>query len=452
MKNLMIISALMFISTSSYASVARLLALGMNETSNDGVLYIHDARNVFMNPAWVNVYSNLLVMEYGSTGLNLSADSSYATPSAATVWRSTSPKAQGGVFKKYDNYVVGAYLGNESNTSSLLRTVATSAASTMNNYVSSTNVNSKMLPTADNQLDLFFGLEQGYKYGLDLIYTDNKDDTRSLKYNSFSIRFGIIGSGWDAHLHSGLVSKTYSTDTITPLNTSALSDTVYQEFKAKLNLQVGGSYNVGAHSKIFGYYNTTSWEQIDSYSKYTTFHTAGAASGLGVSGQQGTVKGDYSSYYIGWGDQMPVENGDNIFVSVAAKKTDINIKFTNKTQVRHVVIPLTIGYEGKVTEWLTFRGSVVQNLYGQRNNQNEASLNPVAKGLLVSSYGADGKATIANSTAVNAGATLTFGNLSIDGLIGTTDESRTGTIGTGTNKGVLSLDNLLTTVGINYKF
>lgn len=41
-------------STSVFASQARLLALGMNETDNEGMYYISDARNIFLNPAYIN--------------------------------------------------------------------------------------------------------------------------------------------------------------------------------------------------------------------------------------------------------------------------------------------------------------------------------------------------------------------------------------------------------------
>jgi hypothetical protein len=311
-----------------------------------------------------------------------------------------------------------------------------------------------MLQTADNQVDLFYGFDAGNKYGFDLVYASGKDETRSGKDSGIALKSGVIGSNWDAHVNVSLDSKSNATDIITPLGVGALSDTVAQEFKGKLGLQFGGSYNVGAHSKVFGYYKHFDWDQTDSYTKYTAFHTA--ASGLPAAlkaafenaGQSGTIKGNFSSYYLGWGDQVPVNNGDDIFVSLSAKKTDINVEFANKTEIKHLVIPLTIGYEAKATEWLTLRGSIVQNLYGQRDNKNESSVNPVAKGLVAAIYGTDGKATIANSTAVNAGATLTFGQLSIDGLVGTT-----GTTGTETsNTGVLSGSNLQTTVGMNYKF
>ena len=450
MKKIVIGSALMLLSIQAQASTARLLALGMNEVDNDGVYYIQDARNVFLNPAWVNVYSNMAVMEYGNQGLNLRADTvNDSTNTAANVWQNSTPKAQGGLFKKFENYVVGAYLGDESNTSALLRTAASSTASVFNNYGSAA-ASAKLLQTTQNQLDLFFGMDTGLKYGIDVIYSGSKDDTRSGKDSALALRTGVIGKGWDANLNLSLLEKSDATDTVNPLSTLGATS-VTQEFKGKFGIQGGGSYSVTEHSKVFGYVKHFAWQQSDSYNNYATLH--GAATD--TAGQFGTVTGDFTAYYVGWGAQMPVNNGDSLFLSVQAKEDDIDLNFTNKAQVRHFMIPVVIGYEAKATEWLTVRGSIVQDLYGQKHNGNEESLNPIAQTLISTMYGSDGKATLANSTTVNAGATLTFGNLSIDGLIGTTSGNRTtGAVSSlsGTSKGVLTFDNLLTTVGMNYKF
>jgi hypothetical protein len=137
------------------------------------------------------------------------------------------------------------------------------------------------------------------------------------------------------------------------------------------------------------------------------------------------------------------------------------LKFINKSEIRQLIIPVTIGYEAKATEWLTLRGSIVQNIWGQRDNKNinnnaattGTQLNPVAQSTIASIYGGSGKATVENSTAINAGATLAFGNLSVDGLIGTTGADRAGgTTTVGKKSGVLALDNLETSVAATYKF
>lgn len=454
MKNLMMIgSALLVLSSSAFASQARLLALGMNETDNEGMYYISDSRNIFLNPAYINLYPNQAEFEWGAVGQNVSV---LGTDSAATLNNNpVAPKAQGGVFKKYGDFVYGVYLGNESNTSSLLRIAGTSAISSLNGITNATtfaNTNSKMLQTADNQFDIFFGGGDSLKWAGDLTAAFGKDEARTSKDSAVAIRGGLIGSNWDAHLNLSLASKSNASDSITaPALGVVAPTTVSQEFKGKLGYHIGGSYLLDDKNRVFGYVKHYGWDQTDSFNSY-----GGALATIG--GQNGTVKGDFTSYYLGWGRDFDVNKGDKIFTSLAARKTDINLNFTNKSEVRHLIIPVTLGYEAKATDWLTLRGSVVQNLWGQRDNKNinnagatGTQLNSVARSVVAGIYGGTGKTTnsgIPNSSSVNAGATLAFDKLTIDGLVSTT-----GTTGTANSKtGVLSLDNLETSVGVTYKF
>lgn len=448
MKNLLMIgSALLVLSSSAYATQARLLALGMNETDNEGSYYISDSRNVFLNPAYINVYNNMAVLEWGNVGQYASAG---GVTTATLNNNLSAPKAQGGAFKKYGDFVYGLYFGNESNTSSLLRVAGTSAIAVMNGTTAlpTTNTASKMLQTADNQVDLFFGGDNGLKWAVNPVIAIGKDETRSGKDSAFSIRSGVIGSNWDAHLNVSLGSKSEATDSVSAAALGVGATNVTQEFKGKIGYHVGGSYLLDSKNRIFGYVKHYGWEQTDSF----TYSGAVAA---GIGGQNGTVKGDFTTYHIGWGRDWDVNSGDKIFASLAAKKTDINAEFANKSEIRHIIVPLTLGYEAKATEWLTLRGSVVQNLWGKRDNKNITNygatgtrLNKVASSLISTLYGSSGKATLASSTTVNAGASLTFGQLSVDGLVGTT-----GTTGTAASKkGVLSADNLETSVGVTYKF
>ena len=90
--------------------------------------------------------------------------------------------------------------------------------------------------------------------------------------------------------------------------------------------------------------------------------------------------------------------------------------------------PLTLGFEADATSWLVLRGSVSQNVL-----INKTETKGVSKG------------TQANQTSVNAGATLNFGKLKVDGSIGNA-------AGTGNQTGVLKTDDLLTRVGVHYWF
>lgn len=414
MKKLLTVgTALLLLSTSAFATESRLLALGMNETDNEGMYYIQDGRNIFLNSAYVNLYSDQLVTEYGSNGLTVGA--------GQTLDATHRPKAQGGVFKKIGGLTYGVYYGNESNTSSLLRVAATRSGTAP----------AVALPTADNQIDLFVGGDNGLKWGANATYAHTKNDATLVKETGIATRFGVIGSNWDAHANVSLKSTSES-----PFTTGT------QEFKGKLGFQLGGSY-LFDFARAFGYVKHYGWEQ--------------KATGTT------DVKGDFTSYYVGIGKEYAVNEGGKIFAGLTAKKTDINLKYATKGEVRHLIIPVNIGYEAVATEWLTLRGSIVQNLWGTRDNKRltigATDLSNTAATLIGNIYGATGKASLANSTEVNAGATLTFGQLALDGMLGLTSNNRTSgntTSGGGTsankNQGMLAFDNLASRVGLTYKF
>jgi hypothetical protein len=262
MKKIMMIgSALLVLSSSVFATEARLLALGMKETDNEGMYHVQDGRNIFLNSAYVNNYADQLVTEYGGIGRPFAA--------TATTEAVNKGKAQGGVFKKYGGLVYGLYFGNESNTSSLLRILGTSDESA-----------GKMLQTADNQIDLFVGGEAGVKWGANLLYANGKKESISSKDNAISTRFGLIGSNWDAHANISLSSKAETAST-----------TGIQEFKGKLGVQVGGSYVLGV-GRAYGYVKNYSWEQSNT----------GSA----------TVKGAFTAYNFGYGSEMTVNSTDKL--------------------------------------------------------------------------------------------------------------------------------------------
>lgn len=440
----------MLLSTSAFATQSRLLALGLKELDNEGSYYIQDSRNIFLNSANVNNYADLVVLEYGAAGRLLSSNNN-------SIEQYDQPKAQGGVFRKVGDYVIGAYYGNESNTSSLIRIASSSAAAISFPGVTANGPSApKMLGTSDNQIDLFFaGQASDIKWGTNLLFAKSKDDVNVKEDSAIALRLGLIGSKWDAHLNLSLQSKAESTDIIAstaPYNTAA---TITQESEGKIGIHVGGSYDIGTNNKLFGYVKTYGWEQKDSFASYPIADQL--AGNYVAGGQTGTVEGDFTTIQLGWGKATTVNENGTIFTSAYVRHTKINLEFRNKTEVENLVIPLTVGYEAPATDWLTLRGSIVHNVWGTRDNKNFNSANPIARSLVVGTYGAQGKGTLPNTTEVNAGATLTFGNVNIDGLIGVTSPSRAGgvTSATGTpnkNQGVLAFDNLASKVGLTYKF
>lgn len=440
MKKVLLVGAtLSLLSTSAMASQARLLSLGMSETDNDGMYHIQDNRNIFLNPAWLNVYNNYVTVEFGKNG-TVAGTNANGTP-YTTFDRNDKPKAQGGFFKKHGEMVYGLYLGAESNTSSLLRAAGTSSVAALN-VDGGTTPNSKMLQSADNQFDFFLAGENGIKWGANATFARGKDDSRNASDLAIATRWGLMTDRWDAHLNLSLASKAHATDSGGSL--AGVYADVYSELKGKLGFQLGGSYLISGNNRVFGYVKHYGWEQTQtgvtqaSNTPITNPITTQPMGPLG--GQNGTVKGDFTSYHLGWGTHYDVNTSDKLYVSFSAKKTDINAKFANKGEVRHLVLPISLAYEAKANDWLTLRGSVTQSVWSSRDNKNLTSLNIIARNLIAQQFGSQGKGTVANTTDVRAGATLTFGNLELDGLIGAS------------NLGELDGNDLFSRAGLTYKF
>lgn len=441
----------MLLSTSAFATQSRLIALGLKELDNEGSYYIQDNRNIFLNAAAVNDVGDSIIMEYGASGRLLSSNNT-------SVEQLDQPKAQGGFFKKAGEYTYGFYYGNESNTSSLIRIASSSAAAISLGGVTAAGPTSpKMLATTDNQLDIFFaGTSGDYKWGTNLLFASSKDDVNLKKDQALAFRLGLKANSWDAHLNMSILGKAESTDTITSTYTGvAGTSTIIQESEGKLGIHLGGSYNLSSEDKIFGYVKTFAWEQKDNYNAYPMPNEL--AGNYVAGGQSGTVKGNFTTIQLGWGKAAKVNETGTLFTSVYARHTAIDLKFANKTEVRNLVLPVTIGYEAVAADWLTLRGSIVQNIIGTRDNKNFNSANAIARSLVAGTYGANGKGTLNNSTEVNAGATLTYGKLAVDGVVGVTSGARNGSNSTATEtpnktQGPFALDNLASKVAVTYNF
>lgn len=418
-KSLLVGSALMLLSTSAFATKARLIALGEDK---DGSYYISDYRNIYINPAELGSFGNMAVIELGSNGRALS--------SAATLDADNETKAQGGMIYKLSNGMsVGAILGDETDVAALTRILASNGGAA-----------GTFLQTADNVIDLFASGDAGVKWGANLLYTEGSNKAAGARYkqNSIATRLGVMGDAWNAHLLVALGAKADAPDyTSTPT------------YKGKLGFRLGGGYDLSESRKVFGMYESYSWKQKNA----TTAERVGK----------------FSKMIIGYGHTKKITDAGIFFVKGQFDLTKIELEAISglvAAKIDRMSVPLTIGYEHAALSWLTLRGSVVQNLFGTVKdsgltaNLDGSVTGATARGLSTARYGSStagqngGKKTLANSTIVNAGATLKFGSLEVDGLIGATPASRSGTPAStaNTSNGVLALDNLETRVGMTYKF
>lgn len=406
---------LLLLSNNAFATKARLLALGMDETDNEGSYYIKSVRNIFLNAANVNDFGNTLVFEWGDKG----AAPGTAANGQARVDTDNSPKAGGGFLMNAGDYVWGVYLGNESNTSALLRIVGSAQDS---------EDAAGLLASSDNQIDFFLGSSANdVKWGANFVYTKAEDKQNMRKDSGYAVRLGAATDSWDAFVNASVGGSAEGT-----YGGAGAGD---HKFDGSIGLHVGGGYNVTENGKVYAYVKQFGWEQTDS-----TPTTAVKTS----------ADGSFTTYALGYGHTMKMESG-TFFSNIYYRMKEIEVEFANSAKAENTELPITFGYEADATSWLTLRGSVTQNLMGSRKNDFAGKgLNDVALGVAANEFGsntAGKKVSQRDSTSVRAGASLNFGQLVIDGLIGTEVS--------GTNRvsaDELRLDEVLARVGATYSF
>ena len=368
-KNVLVIAGLAVLSTSAFASKARMEALGQ---SNSGSRYISDSRSVFLNPAELNGMKNYIVTEWGASA---------ATDSA------TAPRAEGGFFRDAGAFAYGLYLGNDS-----------SRIDHTSTYLTQTNA-----------MDLFLAGDMGVKWGARVHYANAKDETTTTtkKHSALGLGLGMTQGDLSAHLNMDLADKS--------TGTGVVNEGAYTE-KLKPSFDLGASYAWSGYT-FFAGYTSNKAEKVEGTVTTTTKH---------------------SETSVGAGRVHEINPTARLFTDLTLRLT------TDETSAvpadpalgksTKSILPLTLGMEADATSWLVVRGSVSQNVFlGTEKNI------------------AGKKKTTANSTNVNAGGTLNFGKLKVDGTIGTTPNARNG--GTvGAKEGVLATDNLMSRVGVSYSF
>lgn len=405
-KQIALAMGLTFMSGSVFATKARLQALGEDV---NGSQFISDNRNVFLNSATLNYHKDIVTMEWGDT--TNGADSSQT------------PRAEGGFFKSTGNMAYGVYLGSESDTANGLRAAA--GVSNTNAAFNGTNGMAEQ-----NNIDLFIAGDAGVQWGANVTYHSYSDEQNGsgndITSDSLRTRLGVISGNTEAFLNVSIVGTAENKG----------QDT---------ELEGKGAYDLGvAH-------------QMDDLTYMARVQQIGAEEKDGD---------EFSSQKISLGaaKEYKINSMTNIWVSGFVKQdtytcdfdsvnigpgvvTSCGILGRDSGDTKDTYIPVTVAAEINVKEWLTLRGSVAQNVYGVNEND-------------------DGdEATMANSTVVNAGASLIFGDLQFDGVIGNAetcenvDVNSDGTndnvacgADANSNAGILNTENIMSRVSMTYRF
>lgn len=388
-KNVLVIAGLAVLSTSAFASKARMEALGQGTTS----FYLNDTRSIFLNPAALNDTKNYIITEWGSS---------------TNVDAVNAPRAEGGFFREMGTFAYGLYLGNDGAD-------RTSATAFLDHQ---------------NAVDLLLAGDMGVKWGARLHYANSKDSATTAierKNSAFGIGLGATQGDMEGYLNLDLSDK------------STGAAVAGDEWKRKPGVQIGGSYK---------------WSGMNFFVDYAmTKENVTKGTGGITTATINNVSGTATTYTIGSGNTLTHKT--NAFTLGAAKVHEVNptarvivdgrlvlgsdeisgdATAANNGKGKIAKLPFTFAVEADATSWLVLRGAVSQNvILGETKNV------------------AGKKSSIADSAAINAGATLNFGKLKVDGVIGTTAASRAGTVGTA-NTGVLATDNLMSRVALTYWF
>ena len=355
-----------------------------------GSYYINDNRNIWLNPAQITNHKDLVTFEWGDAS---------GSGTAADVDTNASPRAEGGVNKAYGNMVYGLHLGSASNTANALRLA------------------SGVTATEENNIDLFVGGDAGLKWGANLGYSSSSDDetaTNESKQESMRTRLGVIMGDTQAFANISIMNE-------------AEGGAQDQEFDGELGYQVGVIH---------------AWQGNSIFADYRSFNAE----------VDGAADGDImlKQLLVGMGRVERLNDKANLYAKIQYQMVDTENEASTDNfgagncggltsapfceEYKSQRIPVVIGLEHDSASWLTLRASVGQVIWGSEEDK-------------------DDERPVGASTFVNAGATLKFGELSVDGVIGNGDGGL-GSTGdsTAAGNGTLRTDVLMTRVGMVYRF
>lgn len=354
---------------------------------NYGSSFINDNRNIWLNAAQVNNHKDLVTYEFGTERTGDDA---------------ASPRGEGGVYKTMGNMVYGVHFGGASSSANLLRLASMGTAGA----------------AEQNNVDAFVGGDAGMKWGANLGYakTANENRASGAAGESMRTRLGVIMGDTQAYANVNLINWAKGSNGV--------------KFEGDMGYQVGVIHAMNGNTL---------------FADYRSFE---------AEANTGAAKNDISlkQIQVGIGRVERLNDKTNLFakasfVQAETENEGSTSQFGGGTapavcgtgnaalfceEYETMQIPVTVGLETEATSWLTLRASVGAVLWGSEEDKRD-------------------ERSIQNATAVNAGATLKFGELSVDGVIGN------GTAAGGVNAnetadGQIRTDVLMSRVSMTYRF
>jgi hypothetical protein len=343
-KTLVVAAGLAVLSTSAFASKARMQAMGQDATL--GSFYMQDTRNIWRMPHSMNANSNFVITEWGDQDAT-----------------SGQENAEGGFFNSAASMNYGIYLN----------------ADALGNVQADSSTNN---PT---RFDIFVGGNSNMNWGARLGYETITNKTATLDEDATGFDLSV-----SAELSGANVYLTY---------VAAADATIEGNDEQNNDLSLGATYMMNDYT-LFGEYRSE--------------------------GNAGDTDAT-TSITLGAGSTMAMSDSSTVFYDVKLVSTsDQNTGVIGATDASSLAVPVTFGVEAKANSWLTWRASISQPVI----NNTEYTL---ANNAIESS---------SRSTTLGVGASLTYGNLQLDGTL--SNGAGTGELG--------ASDDVLTNVSMTYVF
>lgn len=303
---------------------------------NSGTQILLDNRNVFLNPASIVKIKNGVYGEWGDNTL---------VSNSGTAISNVNPDAEGGIVYKHKSHSLGLQLGRQTDLSETIVTLD-------QNFI-----------VPQNSVDLIYGTSmKNFDIGGSIYYANSTEETGGAEKEAryFSVSGGLVGDSYGGYLRF---------DIIHDAEVSAL------EYEGDPSFQFGGYYTVSANSLFY---------------VEAEFNQAEFGSGGNDVDVKGTSVNAAFAYFFSKSEKL------NLFVDSGLLWTDGEV---GTADIKALAIPVTLGVEAPVKEWLQLRASVAQRII---LNKTEVGTS---------------KSDNLQSTVVAAGASITLEDFLIEGVL-----------------------------------
>jgi hypothetical protein len=290
--------------------------------------------------------------------------------------------AEGGMFRDSGNFAYGLYFNDQNNN--VERTGVDAGTGTVD------------FEDQTNRLDLFFGGDAGVQWGARVHYASSENEANSTENSTMGLGFGVLMGDLSAYANLDLSDESEGSFNAAGGATADAAD----KFEADLGLNLGVAYD------------WNNWTFHADYDKKGDETTIGGTKS----------ESEDTTITVGAAQVHEISSTSMVFTALDY----MNMKDDNAgSETKTNNVKATVGFEADATSWLTWRGSISQNVIMGTEEQPSGE-----------------KDTQRDSTNVNAGASLTFGKLMVDGTIGAS----------GGKSGALRLDEAFTNVAVSYWF